>query len=148
MSKTTNMARSLRTNPTEAEKTLWKQIRNKSLGYKFRRQFPLIFEYDNTKHCFIADFICLEKKFVIELDGEVHSRQKDYDSLRSILINSLGYNVYRFHNSEVMTCLEQVVEQIRNYCCPHPAFGSLPCECGEGLGMGAKQGGDGGTSNA
>ena len=65
-------ARELRKNPTEAERKLWKYLRLRQLGgYKFRRQAPL--------GSYIVDFVCLEKKLIVELDGGQHSIQINYD---------------------------------------------------------------------
>jgi very-short-patch-repair endonuclease len=61
-------ARELRRNPTEAERKLWKHLRLRQIGgYKFRRQQPL--------GQYIVDFVCLEKKRIVELDGGQHSEQ-------------------------------------------------------------------------
>jgi very-short-patch-repair endonuclease len=66
-------ARALRNNPTEVEKLLWCQLRMWQLdGYKFRRQQPL--------GNYIVDFVCLEKRLIVELDGGQHAEQSDYDA--------------------------------------------------------------------
>ena len=62
----THLARNLRKNQTNVEQILWLQLRNRRfLNYKFRRQFPI--------EPYIVDFICLELKLIIELDGSQHN---------------------------------------------------------------------------
>jgi very-short-patch-repair endonuclease len=65
-------ARTLRRNPTDAERRLWRHLRSRQLfGYKFRRQYPIA--------GYIADFACVEAGLVIELDGGQHLAQADYE---------------------------------------------------------------------
>src|SRR4029079_12060922 len=73
---------------TPAEEKLWDLIRNKKLGVKFRRQHPI----DN----YIADFVCLEKRLIVELDGEQHKELQPYDIERTSILRELGYEVLRF----------------------------------------------------
>jgi len=91
-------ARSLRQNPTEAEKKFWQMIRPHQTGYKFRRQFTIDGKY-------IADFICLEKRLIIEIDGGQHSDNK-CDKERTFYLESQDFRVIRFWNHEVMENLE------------------------------------------
>ena len=92
-------ARELRGNPTEAEKVLWKHLRLKQLGgYRFRRQ--------HTLGKFIVDFFCFEKGLVIELDGGYYAKQGEYDRERTLWLESRGYRVLRFWNSDVMRDIE------------------------------------------
>ncbi len=95
--------RALRKNGTEAEDTLWQMIRNRKINQlKFTRQFPLIYTVNNGKPSyFIADFYCSEKKVVIELDGEIHEHQKEYDENRDQIISKLNIKVKRFKNNEI-----------------------------------------------
>jgi len=81
--------RELKNNPTEAEKLLREYLKNKQTGHKIRRQHII----DN----FIADFVCLPKKLVIEVDGKIHDFQKEYDSMRNERFYELGYTTIRFH---------------------------------------------------
>ena len=83
----------LKKNPTEAEKIIWEYLRNKKTGYKIRRQHII----DN----FVVDFVCLSKKVIIEIDGEIHVQQKEYDAIRTNTLNEKGYKVIRFTNNEV-----------------------------------------------
>lgn len=98
----------MRNNPTEAESVLWKFIRDKQLGYRFRRQL-IIDDY-------IVDFVCLDKKLIIEVDGKYHSvgEQREFDVTRENKLRSEGYRVIRFTNEEVMLNIEQTVECIKN----------------------------------
>ncbi len=95
----------LKDNPTEAEKTIWEYLRNKKTGHKIRRQHII----DD----FITDFVCLAKKVVIEIDGKIHLKQKEYDELRTAILNELGYGVVRFTNEEVFANPEVVANKIK-----------------------------------
>jgi very-short-patch-repair endonuclease len=100
--------RRLRKVATKTERLLWKYLKRKRLdGYKFRRQYSI----DN----FIVDFYCVEKKLVIELDGESHNRKEiqDYDKVRQEYIETFGIKFIRFSNSDVVNNIEQVIEYIR-----------------------------------
>ncbi|MDH5190305.1 MAG: endonuclease domain-containing protein [Gammaproteobacteria bacterium] len=98
-------ARYLRCNLTDAEKLIWQYLRKRQLyGYKFRRQQPI--------GKYIVDFVCFEKKLVIELDGGQHTEQTRYDELRTIWLNSQEFNVLRFWNNEVFNETEAVIERI------------------------------------
>ena len=96
-------ARQLRNNPTEAERLLWRELRLRQLGgHKFRRQQPL--------GRYIVDFVCLERRLVVELDGGQHSEpeQAGYDAERSSWLEQEGFRVLRFWDHEVLTQLEEV----------------------------------------
>ncbi|MDR3490577.1 MAG: DUF559 domain-containing protein [Gammaproteobacteria bacterium] len=101
----TNHLRELRQNTTDAEKRLWYFLRAKRLkGYKFRRQHLI--------YPFIVDFICLEKKLIVELNGGQHAEQLDYDMKRTHFLKGKGYVVMRFWNNEVMQETETVLNKI------------------------------------
>ncbi|WP_375206371.1 endonuclease domain-containing protein [Hyphococcus sp.] len=106
-------ARYLRRNQTDAERRLWSALRRKGLGgWRFRRQHPL--------GGYVVDFICLERKLVIELDGERHSFNRAFDERRDAWIKSRGYGVLRFWNHDVYNNLDGVVETIlENLQAPH-----------------------------
>ena len=95
----------LKNNPTEAEKLLWLYLKNKKTGYKIRRQHII----DD----FIVDFVCLNKKVVIEVDGKTHLNQKEYDELRTARLNELEFKVIRFENEEVFLNPEKVANQLK-----------------------------------
>ena len=106
--------RNLRKNSTKSETLFWQAARNRKLhGKKFLRQHPLQFVIDGKQKFFIADFYCHEKKLVVELDGRIHERQKDYDELRTHIINRLGVEVIRFTNAEIEHNLDGVLNKIR-----------------------------------
>ena len=95
----------LRNNPTEAERILWQHLRLRQLGgYKFRRQ-QLLGDY-------IVDFVCLEKRLVIEVDGGQHTSQVAYDEQRTTWLEVQGFRVLRFWNNEVLQNIEAVKEVI------------------------------------
>ena len=98
-------ARALRKNPTEAEKVLWGHLRCWQVdGYKFRRQQPL--------GKYIVDFVCLEKKLIIELDGGQHAEQTVYDAERDAWLRDRGFSVLRFWNNDVLQNLNGVKDTI------------------------------------
>jgi methionyl-tRNA synthetase len=96
-----------RSNPTEAERVLWEQLRGKQLdGYKFRRQH-IIGDY-------IADFVSLQKKLIIEVDGLIHQlpENKANDEERTLWLEKEGYTVIRFRNEEVLSNTENTLNKI------------------------------------
>ena len=98
-------AKQLRKNMTDAERLLWQRLRlNQIHGHKFRRQFPI--------DPYIVDFICLENRLIVELDGGQHATQREYDSVRSKWLEAQGFQVIRFWNHEVMQNTDAVVEEI------------------------------------
>ena len=98
-------ARELRKNSTEAERFLWRHLRLRQLGgYKFRRQQSL--------GPYIVDFVCLEKRMVIEVDGGQHSEHVKYDAQRSAWLEAQGFRILRFWNDEVLRATEAVKEVI------------------------------------
>ena len=101
-------AKQLRQAMTRAETLLWRYLKpNRIDGLGFRRQVPF-------QH-YIADFVCLSAKLIVELDGESHDfeeRQKA-DQTRDAFFVSEGFQVLRFTNEQVLSNLEGVVETIR-----------------------------------
>ena len=96
-----------RKNPTETEKILWEILRGKKLdGYKFRRQHII--------GDFIADFVCLSAKLIIEVDGLIHQtpENKISDAERTLEINKLGFEVLRFTNKQVINETDIVLNAI------------------------------------
>jgi very-short-patch-repair endonuclease len=99
------IAQELRNNSTDTEKYLWKYLRGKQLeGFKFRRQHPF--------GRYIVDFINLERKIIIEVDGGQHLENKK-DKLRDKWLKEQGYEVFRFWDNEVLTNIKSVLEVIR-----------------------------------
>ncbi len=114
MSKITEIVRELRKKSTLAEKELWQKLRaHKFMGLKFKRQEPIIFEYDNKKHFFVADFLCLNNKIIIEIDGKIHDYQKDHDIIREDILVNLGYKVVRYKNEEILNNLNKVLIKLK-----------------------------------
>ncbi len=105
-------ARAMRHEPTPAESILWETVRDRRLsGYKFRRQY--------TIGRFIVDFVCLERKLIIEVDGEIHQLQVGEDQVRQGYVESQGFKTLRFANASVINDLAAVEEQIRQHLeCP------------------------------
>jgi very-short-patch-repair endonuclease len=99
-------ARAMRHPQTPAEATLWRALRNRHPGYKFRRQHPI--------DRFIIDFYCAEAKLCIELDGASHAEpeQQAYDIARTQYLAALGYQVVRFTNHAVRYNLQAAVAEI------------------------------------
>ncbi len=102
----TDNRKELRNHSTSAEATLWKLLRGKQIaGLKFRRQ--------HSVGPYILDFYCPQIKLAIELDGEVHNRQQDYDEQRSYFLNKVeGIEVLRFENRTVFENSEQIIREI------------------------------------
>jgi very-short-patch-repair endonuclease len=99
----TRRARALRRDAPGAEKILWSRLKNRSLGgSKFLRQAPI--------GPFIADFLCRERRLVLELDGETHSSEGEIakDAARTLYLNDQGYRVLRFTNQQVYEYVEAV----------------------------------------
>ncbi len=101
----TEFARANRREMTEPEKRLWHQMRAKRFeGTKFRRQ--------NVVGNYIADFYSRSAMLIIEVDGDTHAFQHDYDIIRENYFKKLGFNVIRFTNSDVMANMEGVLTMI------------------------------------
>jgi len=106
-------ARELRCRQTEAESLLWRAIRGEQLdGHKFRRQ--------QTIGAYIVDFISLDAKLIVELDGGQHADAVDYDAKRDTWLESEGFRVLRFWNNDVMENLEGVLMTIAAALSPPP----------------------------
>ncbi|EKE11924.1 MAG: hypothetical protein ACD_14C00071G0001 [uncultured bacterium] len=102
--------KNLRRNQTPQEVILWSRLRgNRFHGLKFRRQHSL--------GRYIVDFVCLDKKLIIELDGWQHKEEKQerYDTVRTEFLESCGFKVLRFWNNEINNNLDGVVFKIEEF---------------------------------
>jgi very-short-patch-repair endonuclease len=101
----TQRARELRKNQTDAERLLWKHLRNRQLlSFKFRRQVPI--------GPYIVDFVCLSLKLIIEVDGSQHMSNVNYDNSRTLHLENHGFHVVRFWNNTVLTEIDSVLEAL------------------------------------
>ncbi len=99
------LQRRLRNAPTDAEHRLWQRLRNRQLdNCKFRRQHPF--------GDYIFDFVSLERKIIVELDGSQHANATKYDSARSQKLEDAGFLVLRFWNNQVSEDIDGVLEVI------------------------------------
>jgi very-short-patch-repair endonuclease len=108
----------MRRNPTEAERKLWRHLRNHSalsdIGTHFRKQVPL--------GDFIADFASHKAGLVVEVDGGQHGEQTVADAKRTKYLERDGYRVLRFWNTDVMNNIEGVLEEIFRALTPTPTL--------------------------
>jgi very-short-patch-repair endonuclease len=107
-------ARRLRKDQTDVEALLWSRLRDRRLeGWKFRRQAPV--------DRYVVDFLCVDAKLVIELDGGQHTAETDEERTR--MIEACGFLVIRFWNNDVLTNLDgvllRILETLRGGA-PHP----------------------------
>ena len=104
---TTEKTRTLRKNMTKQERLLWQFLRKKNInGLKFRRQYPI--------GKYIVDFICNEKRLIIELDGGQHNENQNivYDKERTKYLETKGFKVIRFWNLDIENNIEGVYQEI------------------------------------
>lgn len=116
--KTLRYSKELRKCMTDAENLLWFYLKNKQLnGYKFRRQEAI----DN----YIADFVCYEKKLIIELDGGHHNENKNIekDKVRQNYFEKQGFKVLRFWNNDLFQDIESVLDVVLKALEPSPLAG-------------------------
>ena len=101
----TPLARRLRRDETQAEALLWRRIRARALlGRKFRRQHSI--------GPYVVDFVCIEARLVIELDGGQHNRGAEGASQRTAFLERRGFRVLRFFNNDVLANFDGVLERI------------------------------------
>jgi very-short-patch-repair endonuclease len=110
----TSRSRALRKHATDAERKLWSVLRARQLnGFKFRKQV----EIDG----YVVDFLCSEKRLIIEVDGGQHTPGRD--ARRTAFLQSQGFRVIRFWNHDVLQNLDGVwtmIEQALETTPPHP----------------------------
>jgi very-short-patch-repair endonuclease len=117
-------ARALRANMTDTERALWRELRNRRLGGRFRRQFPI--------PPYVVDFACIEGRLIVEADGGQHARPGDHDN-RDSELRRQGWRVLRFWNNDILTnrtgVLQAIMEALGEQN-PHP---NPPPLAGEGV---------------
>lgn len=109
--------RILRQQQTDAERALWQHVRDRRLlGHKFRRQHRI--------GRFVADFVCLEARLIVELDGSQHLDREAHDDARTRWLEAQGFRVIRFWNDDVLLRMEDVLSAIAAaLAAPHPPCG-------------------------
>jgi len=102
-------AKELRANETVSEKILWEYLKQKPMGYKFRRQHPI--------QLYVVDFYCHALKIVIEVDGTINDKIeiKENDIERQKYLEDNGLKFLRFTNMEIETDLEDVKQKIEDF---------------------------------
>jgi very-short-patch-repair endonuclease len=98
----------MRRAPTDAEAAMWRLLRDRRFAmFKFRRQVPF--------QSFILDFVCFEKRFIVEIDGSQHA-SSDRDAARAALLVADGFQIARYWNNDVLqqpsTVLEDILERL------------------------------------
>jgi very-short-patch-repair endonuclease len=98
-------ARELRKSMTDAERKLWRGLRMRQLhGHKFRRQFPI--------GAYIVDFVCLDARLIIEVDGGQHADDEYGDADRDTWLRLQNFRVLRYWNNQVLNELDAVLQDI------------------------------------
>jgi very-short-patch-repair endonuclease len=112
----TDLARRLRRNSTDAERKLWRRLRSRFAGHKFVRQHPI--------GRYVADFVCREKRLIVEVDGGQHGESAS-DEARDQWLRAHNYQALRFWNNDVMSnldgVLDKIAEALGGEAPPHPA---------------------------
>ena len=116
----TSTARKLRKSMSLPEVLLWQELRGAKAGAKFRRQHPL--------GDIVLDFVCLERRLAIEIDGEVHNRgdRPERDAQRDAHLASLGFQVLRTPARDVLAHLDDVIAAILAACDARPPLHHQP----------------------
>jgi very-short-patch-repair endonuclease len=118
------LSRSLRANPTDAERKLWAHLRNRQLAdTRFNRQVPI--------GPFIGDFVARTAKLIIELDGGQHAVRTAADNRRTEFLVSRGYRVLRFWNNDVLENMDGVLAVIEGALLNRPSPGPSRSAGGE-----------------
>jgi very-short-patch-repair endonuclease len=114
-------ARQLRREQTDAEAKLWSYLRNRQLdGFKFRRQHPI--------GRFVVDFCCVDRRLIVEVDGEVHRSQAAEDQARAEALQAAGYTIARWTNDQIEHQVADVLAELRRLLNDSPS----PAAAGEG----------------
>jgi len=110
-------ARELRKSMTDAERKLWRGLRMRQMhGHKFRRQFML--------GRYIVDFVCLEARLIVEVDGGQHADETYGNAERDVWLKAQNFRVLRYWNNQVLKELDGVLEEIAREltATPHPGL--------------------------
>jgi very-short-patch-repair endonuclease len=121
----TDLAKGLRKRSTDVERLLWSYLRaGRFEGLKFRRQHPI--------GQYIVDFVCLERKLIIELDGGQHALPDEImkDRQRDIWLEKERYTIMRFWDNEVLMNTNGILETIRMRLYGSPSPQSPPLKGG------------------
>src|SRR5579862_9200703 len=103
--KSTDRARQLRASATDAENLIWRHLRDRRLsGYKFRRQFSI--------SGFVVDFVCLDARLIVEIDGGQHADNIELDARRTEILCKSGFRVARFWNNDISVRTDEVLADI------------------------------------
>lgn len=95
----------MRRSAPPAERKLWAILRNRKLdGFKFRRQVPI--------DRYFADFVCMEARLIVELDGSQHAEQVAYDDARTRALERCGFRVLRFWNGSVLREPQSIIDTL------------------------------------
>ena len=108
------LARGLRKRQTPAEIFFWEKVRDRRFRkMKFNRQFVIGYGLEEGgRRYFIVDFYCHELQLIIEIDGKIHDKQKEYDAHRERILESLGFQILRLKNEEVLYKWEEVYDRL------------------------------------
>ena len=98
----TRRSQYLRRNMTEAERILWRELRRNQLGFRFRRQHPIL--------PYIVDFACVEAKLIVEADGGQHTSSRD--RVRDEYLQHQGWRILRFWNNDIRQNRDGVLQVI------------------------------------
>jgi very-short-patch-repair endonuclease len=99
-----DFAKAMRREPTDAEAAMWRLLRNRRLAlFKFRRQVPF--------QSFILDFVCFQRRFIIEIDGSQHA-SRERDASRDAVLIAKGFQIARYWNNDVLPNPSVVLEDI------------------------------------
>jgi len=124
-----SLARRLRAGITDAESKLWRHLRLRQIeGCRFRRQHPL--------GPYVVDFVCIEMKLIVEVDGSQHMQSR-HDAQRDGWLIAQGFRVLRFWNHEILLQTDAVAEAIWNALIEIRPLPNLPPQAGEGNQQGA-----------
>ena len=112
-------ARKLRKQQTNSENIIWELVKDRKIGYKIQRQFPLyVFTENSWLHRYIIpDFYCSEKKAIIEIDGNIHEKEDIYllDTYKETILISSWYSVLRIKNVEIISDRKNTLKKILSF---------------------------------